>query len=71
MYVKSTTHQYRLSESDRRIINLNEYDTYFHKVYQLSYKSAEMAKEMGCILVSISSGELIQFMDDVMQGLSD
>ena len=79
MYVWSTAHQFQLTESQRNTIRKAERsDVLFEGAYtisgfrrQLDIREAEAEKEAGTIHVAIGPGELPQFMDDVMQGLSD
>ena len=79
MYVKSTAHQFQLTESQRNIIRQAERsDIVFEGAHtisgfrrQLAIKEENAEKEAGTIHVPIGPGELPQFMDDVMQGLSE
>ena len=79
MYVWSTAHEYRLTELQRNIIRQDErnkgedegYKTFVSMHRQLTIREEKATKEAGCITVPIGSGELPQFMDDIMQGLSD
>ena len=71
MYVRSAAHQFQLTESQRNVIRQNESDIFGSLSLSLIKQSCEAAKEASCILVPIGSGELPQFMDEIMQGLSD
>ena len=71
MYVKSSAHQYQLTESQRNMIRQNGHELHVNKVSQLLVTGHEVAKAAGCICVPIGAGELPQFMDDIMQALSD
>lgn len=71
MYVMSTAHQYRMSDSQRNIIRTNGFETYADIQRQLSTKVEEATIGAGYICVPIGAGELPQFMDDIMNGLSD
>ena len=71
MYVKSAAHQFQLTESQRNAIRRNGFET-FHSITMLvKRESLDAAKDEGCILVPIGPGELPQFMDEIMQALSD
>ena len=71
MYVRSSAHQYQLTESQRNMIRQNGHELHVNKVSQLLVTGHEAAKAAGCICVPIGAGELPQFMDDIMQALSD
>ena len=70
MYVKSTAHQYVLSETQRNALRRGdaEYGDMFRK---RTIIENTVTKETECICVPIGPGELPQFMDDIMQALSD
>ena len=79
MYVRSTAHQFQLTESQRNAIRQAErsgveyggFYTYTDIRMQLSTREEKATIEAGCITVPIGAGELPQLMDDIMQGLSD
>ena len=71
MYVMSTAHQYRMSDSQRNIIRTNGFEAYADIQRQLSTKVEEATIGDGYICVPIGAGELPQFMDDITKGLSD
>lgn len=79
MYVRSTAHEYQLTELQRNMIRQDERSgaefegayTFGAMYRQLSIREQKAEKEAGTIHVPIGPGELPQFMDDIMQGLSD
>ena len=79
IYVWSTAHQYQLTESQRNMIRRAERSgVEFEGAHtiagfrrQLAIREDKAEKEAGTIHVAIGPGELPQFMDDIMQGLSD
>lgn len=79
MYVRSTAHEFQLTELQRNMVRRaersgDEYEglyTYVDMRRQLTIKEEKASKEAGCITVPIGAGELPKLMDDVMQGLSD
>ena len=58
MYVKSTAHQYRLSDLQRNIIRNNGFEAYADIQRQLSTKVEEATIGAGYICVPIGAGEL-------------
>ena len=71
MYVKSAAHQFQLTESQRNVIRQNGFETFHSITMSLKRESWNAVKNEGCILVPIGPGELPQFMDEIMQALSD
>ena len=71
MYVKSVAHQFQLTETQRNVIRQNESEIFGSLSLSLTRKSCEAAKNAGCILVPIGPGEFPQFMDEIMQALSN
>ncbi|MCH5199428.1 MAG: hypothetical protein J1F60_00610 [Oscillospiraceae bacterium] len=71
MYVKSAAHQFQLTESQRNAIRWNGFETFHSITMSLKRESWDAAKNEDCILVPIGPGELPQFMDEIMQALSD
>ena len=70
MYVRSTAHQFQFSESQKNMMN-HDYEAYVAIHHQMSIKEQNASIEAGCISVPIGPGELPQFMDDIMQAISD
>ena len=79
MHVRSTAHEYQLTELQRNMIRQDErsggefpgYYPFAAMRRQLYIGEEKAEKEAGTIHVPIGPGELPQFMDDIMQGLSD